>query len=140
MAAPVIVPQQQVIPNSTVKLPRIELPSYSGDYADWQNFHDLFDSLVHKNMSLSRVEKLHYLKSSLTGEAATLLKNLQVTEANYTVAWTSVKSRYNNKRAIINAQLHALYGIPTVSTDALSGLKSLRDTTVEVRTALTNLG
>lgn len=57
---------QAAVQQSTVKLPRIEIPSFSGKYEDWDNFHDMFDSLVIKNESLDNVQKLHYLKISVS--------------------------------------------------------------------------
>lgn len=51
------------------RLPRIDLSKFSDDYAQWSYFRDLFTSIVMKdNDCLSAVEKLHYLKLSLTGE------------------------------------------------------------------------
>lgn len=121
------------------RLPRIELPSFSGSYIDWVNFRDLLESLVAKNKSLSNVEKLQYLKVSLSGEATSVLKNVTVTAANYERAWEDLKERYENTRAIINAYLRALFTAAPVGQDTLTGLKQLRDTAVEVTTALANL-
>ena len=45
-------------------LPRIKLPSFSGDYQAWRPFHDLFTSLIKDNADLTTVEKMHYLSGS----------------------------------------------------------------------------
>ncbi|CAG9138369.1 unnamed protein product [Plutella xylostella] len=81
-----------------VKLPQIKLPTFCGKYEEWQTFHDMFVSLIHENSTLAEVQKLHYLKSSLSGEPEILLRNLPITEANYSEAWNQLKRRYNNKR------------------------------------------
>ncbi|XP_060810246.1 uncharacterized protein LOC132904333 [Amyelois transitella] len=83
--------------SSEVKLPKIELPKFCGKYEDWQQYFDLFTSLIHKNRSLSAVEKLHYLKSTLSGEAEVLIRNLPTTDLNYDAAWKKLIARYNNK-------------------------------------------
>lgn len=62
-----------------VKLPRIQLPTFSGIYDEWPTYQDLFLSLIDNNETLTKVQKLHYLKSSLSGEALSLLKHVQVT-------------------------------------------------------------
>jgi hypothetical protein len=43
---------------SIAKLPRINLPSFSGRYEDWESFKDLFSSLVHDVASLPDSTKL----------------------------------------------------------------------------------
>ncbi|XP_045534559.1 uncharacterized protein LOC123721125 [Papilio machaon] len=70
-----------------VKLPNIEVPTFAGNYEDWPTFQDLFISLIHKNDGISKVQKLQYLKLSVSGEAENLLKHIQVTEDNYDQAW-----------------------------------------------------
>ena len=56
-----------------VKLPRIELKKYNGNPLLWKSFIDTFNSAVHKNSSLSDVEKLNYLMNLLTGPAEVVL-------------------------------------------------------------------
>lgn len=52
------------------KLPTINLPSFSGNNEDWLSFSDSFQSLIHKNETLSDIQKLHYLKSSSKDESS----------------------------------------------------------------------
>ncbi|XP_076398051.1 uncharacterized protein LOC105662716 [Megachile rotundata] len=66
------------------QLPKIDLPTFSGDPLKWESFRDLFKSLVHDVPHLSDVKKLLYLKSSLTGSAAEVIQNTPITEAAYT--------------------------------------------------------
>lgn len=73
--------------NVPLQLPRISLPKFSGNFTEWENFRGLFESLVATKESLSNTAKLHYLKTSVTGEAALLLNNIQVTDSNYDGAW-----------------------------------------------------
>lgn len=58
-------------------LPRIQFPTFSGKYDDWPSFRDLFLSLVAGNLAVSGVERLHYLKASVKGEAAQVIKTYQ---------------------------------------------------------------
>lgn len=59
-----------------IKLPRITIPSFSGDFNTWTIFHDLCQSLVMSNSSESDVERLHHLKSSLTNDATNLCASM----------------------------------------------------------------
>ncbi|XP_071056931.1 uncharacterized protein [Onthophagus taurus] len=61
-------------------LPKIDLPTFDGKYANWAQFQDLFSTMVNDNEDLTDVERLQYLKVSLTGEPSQLLKNISVTE------------------------------------------------------------
>jgi len=35
--------------NNFIRLPKIELPTFSGQYEDWYTFYDVFNSLIHSN-------------------------------------------------------------------------------------------
>ncbi|XP_026742369.1 uncharacterized protein LOC113504313 [Trichoplusia ni] len=122
-----------------VKLPRIQLPTFSGIYDEWPAYQDLYTSLVHDNPTLSKVQKLHYLKSSLTGEALSLLKHVQVTEDNYNDAFAMLKARFGNKRIIANSILKRLFTQKKITSQTASNIKAILDTTTECLNALTNL-
>lgn len=122
-----------------IKLPRINLPTFSGNYSEWTSFHDLFLSLIHHNSSLQGVQKLHYLKASLSGEAEALLRHVPVTETNYTDAWETLKKRYNNKRFIVNALLKKLMSQRTLNSESSHAIKMLLDTTNECLSGLKNI-
>ncbi|XP_059062777.1 uncharacterized protein LOC131855518 [Achroia grisella] len=124
---------------SQVKLPRIEIPLFQGKYEAWATYHDLFTSLVHNNTSLSKVQKLHYLKTSTAGEAAYLLKHIQVTDNNYNQAWDILKNRYGNRRMILASILKRLFGQKKISTQSAYNIRSLLDTTSECINNLHNL-
>ena len=81
----------------SIKLPTIELPSFSGKYTEWTSFYDLFNASVHSNNSLKLADKLNYLKTLLKDEAFTLVKNLTITDTNYENARNILEQRYANK-------------------------------------------
>ena len=103
---------------NSLKLPLIELPKFSGNYTEWQSFRDLFESIVVDNRTLSQVQRLHYLKASLTGEAGALLKNLAVTEQNYASASETLKTRYENRRVIITSHVHSIVALSNMTTES----------------------
>ncbi|XP_045446490.1 uncharacterized protein LOC123654637 [Melitaea cinxia] len=104
------------------KLPVIKIPTFDGTYFKWLEFKETFISLVHANDSVKNIHKYHYLLSYLEGEAARVLCNLEVSDANYSEAWQLLCKRYDNKRQLINNHLKALFSIESVrETD-----KSLR--------------
>lgn len=66
----------------------------------WILFRDIYFSLVHHNDSLNKVQTFYYLKGTLSGEAANLIKTISASEANYDSAWKILESRYHNKRML----------------------------------------
>ncbi|CAK1603670.1 unnamed protein product [Parnassius mnemosyne] len=125
---------------SDTKLPRITIPIFSGDYTEWQSFHDLFLALIHKNDTLEDVQKLHYLKSNLKGDAEVLLRQFAITGENYAEAWSALKRRYDNKRYIANCIFKKFFSQKPLPFESANLLKQLLDTSVECINSLKNLG
>ncbi|XP_070170722.1 uncharacterized protein [Polyergus mexicanus] len=124
----------------SLQLPRIPLPKFSGNFAEWENFRGIFESLVASKESLSNTQKLHYLKASVTGEAAVLINHVKIADANYDGAWKLLIEEYDNQNAIIHAHIQAFADLPIMKTESAVELKSLRDTVAASLAALTNLG
>lgn len=81
------------LPHTDVKLPRMNLPSFGGNILEWPSFFDLFESAVHRNVSLQDSQKLYFLKTNLVGEAAALISHLRIEDANYAPALAKLKAR-----------------------------------------------
>lgn len=122
------------------KLPAIEIPSFTGNYSDWTSFYDLFKSLIHNNTELSKIQKYHYLKSNLKGDAEVLLRQFSLTEANYEKALEVLEARYNNKRLIVHSHITRLLTQKKLASESAKGMRSLLDTTTETLNALNNIG
>lgn len=123
-----------------IRLRRIELLPFSGGYDQWRPFYELYMSLIHKNDSLADIQKLHYLKASVQGEASRLLQHVSLEEKNYESAWTILTDRYENKRVLVNTQLRILLNQKTLITENAAGIKEILDTTTECLHSLRNLG
>ena len=114
--------QATVNTKPTVKLPNLDLPVFNGSSsAHWSEFWDAFQATIHNQKSLSDVEKYHYLKSKLTGDALNVLSGISVTAANYSVAVTTLKERFGNKQAEIDRHYISLMELPqsSIATDKL---------------------
>lgn len=120
-------------------LPRITIPKYNGDYELWRSFHDLFISIVHNNAKLSPVQKLYHLKSCLTGDAEKLLRHTPITDQDYEPAWNKLKTRYENKRILVNHQLKILVSQPKITLEKAKNIKAILDTTEECLQQLNSL-
>ncbi|XP_046145807.1 uncharacterized protein LOC123989173 [Osmia bicornis bicornis] len=110
------------------QLPKIQLPTFSGDPLKWESFRDLFKSLVHSVPNLQDVRKLLYLKSALTGEAAEVIQNTPITDAGYQGAWEDLEQRYGNLRLLSFAHHRTLLSCPPAQQQSAAELKRLLDT------------
>jgi hypothetical protein len=72
--------------NNLVRLPKIDLPQFSGHYQYFLEFRDTFLSLIHNNDSIDDINKFHYLRSSLQGSAALVIRSLDFKAENYKTA------------------------------------------------------
>ncbi|CAL1682524.1 unnamed protein product [Lasius platythorax] len=86
--------QNIIFKTPSMRLPTIELPKFKGDIAEWLGFRDTFESLIHNNETIDPIQNFHYLKASLEGNAAQIIKSLELSAINYTVAWEAICSRF----------------------------------------------
>ena len=85
-----------------------KLPTWTGRADEWESYRDLFRSLIHSNKRLTGVQKLHYLKTSVQGEAKRAVNGITTTEANYAVAWQSLLDRYDNEHLLAQWHIYCL--------------------------------
>lgn len=98
-----------------VHLPNIQIPIFNGQFSEWNSFRDLFKTLVDDNGDLSDVQKFTYLKASLKSEPLNLIKDLQLTNTNYKVAFDILNKRYDDTLAIVNMHLSALIEVNSIN-------------------------
>ena len=125
---------------SKMKLPKLQLPSFTGSYTEWTSFIDLFRASVDSNMQLTKSEKLNYLRACLKGDAAKLISSLMITDANYEIALTLLRDRYENKRCIVQAHLKVIWSQPSMKCESGLGMRKILETTNEHLRALKELG
>lgn len=122
-----------------VRLPRVNIEQFSGDYRKWTSFKNIFKTLIHDKTDIPTIEKFYYLKSHVTGEAARLVNHYTITEPNYETAWNTLNLRYDNNRILINMELKALIEQPTMNSETATQIRNLLDTTAECLNSLKNL-
>ncbi|VDH99508.1 Hypothetical predicted protein [Mytilus galloprovincialis] len=100
---------------SAVKLPKLDLVSYNGDKLKWTEFWDSFEAAVHTNQSLTKIEKLNYLKSKLFGTANSAISGLTLSHENYDVAISILKERFGNVQSVVNKHYSDLINLQSAS-------------------------
>ena len=126
--------------HNQVRLPKIELTTFNGSYENWLDFYNSFKSMVHDNLELTGIQKLHYLRSSLKGEASYVINALETSHENYEVAWDLITTRYNNTRVIAQKHIKTLMEVPSISRESAYDLRKLIDTIRTHLRALKTLG
>lgn len=96
--------------------------------------------MIGSQTDLSELDKLQYLKSALTGEAANKIRIFENDEINYTKAWAILDRAYEVKRILVSRHLTAVLNPPVLATESTSGLTKLADDMQQHVASLKSLG
>lgn len=110
-----------------IKLPVINLTKFSGDLNKFQEFHDTYLSLVHDNSNLSDIERFHYLRSVLEGEALEVLHSIPFSAANYRNAWELLCERFLNKQLLAHNNIKLILNLPSMQKEVYSQMREIQD-------------
>ena len=122
------------------RLPRLELARFKGDVTGWTTFWDTFKAAVHDNTDISKIDKFHYLNSSLEGTASKAIQGLGLTEGNYDSAIVLLQERFGDPQAIIAAHMDELLKLPDCTADRPSALRNIYDRITVHTRGLNSLG
>ena len=135
-----VISGRATLPSLSTKLPILKLPEFSGNYADWERFRDMFKAIIHDNNSIPEVTKFFYLEGALKGEPKNLLASLSATDQNYIIAWDLLLKRYENKKIIINSHIKEIMDIPNIHKESHVALRGLANTFFKGYRSLQSLG
>ncbi|XP_044594833.1 uncharacterized protein LOC123272198 [Cotesia glomerata] len=109
------------------KLPTAELPKFDGNFENWLSFKNMFKSLIDGRKDLDDVNKLYYLRSSLTGAASNKLSLYDASAENYTKAWDLLTETYQKERALVNKHYDALLDLDIIEKPTNENLTKFID-------------
>lgn len=127
-------------PHCSVRLPRLNVPAFSGDYREFASFKDLYTATVHCKIGLTDAEKFQYLRGYLRDEAADLLKHIPVSEANYNQAWQKLCERYDKPKYVLNSLIKRFIEQPSLQTSSVTKLRQLFNNIDDVNRGIDALG
>ncbi|KAJ8027605.1 hypothetical protein HOLleu_32799 [Holothuria leucospilota] len=84
---------------SSTRLPKLELPKFSGDITTWQTFWDKFVAIVDIS-DIPVINKFTYLQSLLEGDALLSIQGLSLTDSHYRLACYILKESNGRKERI----------------------------------------
>ena len=100
-----------------VRLPRLEVPKFSGKVHEWQEFWDGFSSAIHENDSLTPVDKFSYLRGLLLEPARSTMQGFALTADNYKAAVDLLKKRYGKRTLIQRTYINELLNLEHVHNE-----------------------
>lgn len=140
-ADPQVPPVANAIANvdGGMRMRAIDPPTFSGKIEDWVSFRDLFVSVVRNNNSLYDVHRMQYLRTSCQGQAAEVIRHLEVNAANFQIAWEALTRRFENERLLVSRIIKRLLELPQMTRECPIELARLLDGTTQALSALKNL-
>ncbi|UYV83677.1 hypothetical protein LAZ67_23002041 [Cordylochernes scorpioides] len=115
------------LPESNVNLPKINLPIFNGDSANWLSFREIFNSTINSNQTLTEIQKFQYLNVSVKGPAEKLIRGFPISEKNYQQAWDTLCNRFNNRRELAFSQINKIFSIRPLKSISAGSLYEILD-------------
>ena len=103
---------------SRVRLPKMDIQKFSGQLSQWQEFWDTFNSCIHKNKSLTAVEKFTYLRNYLVDSARACVAGFALTDANYEAAIEVLKERFGKDSLLKRTHINSILCLVKVTSRA----------------------
>ncbi|XP_058457001.1 uncharacterized protein LOC131434350 [Malaya genurostris] len=127
-------------PQSVVRLPPINVPTFSGERKHWRSFKDIYETTIHNRMDLKDSMKMQYLVSYLEGDARRLVSSFPISDANYREAWATLTNFYDKKKYTVFALVREFVDQSAINTASSSNLRRLVTTSDDVVRQLNALG
>ena len=124
----------------SIKVPPCDTQDFHGSYEEWPAFRDMFTAIYGNHSRLTQAQKLFHLRSKTKGEAGRIVGKYPPTDQNYLLAWNALRSRYENKRVLVDNQLKALFNIQTANSETCEAIDRVRTTISDCLSMLTSHG
>lgn len=126
--------------SKSIKLPTISVPTFDGLYEHWLEFRDIFLSLIHNSETITEIQKFHYLKSSLSGNAKSVIDSIEFSANNYKVAWELLLNRFDNTKLLVHNHIKSMFTMQSLTKESPVQLRRLIDNILKNLRALKLLG
>ncbi|XP_029054138.1 uncharacterized protein LOC114881493 [Osmia bicornis bicornis] len=122
------------------RLPEIALPKFEGEYSRWHQFKATFASVITAHDDLTDLDRFHYLKGAVSGNAPHLIEHLPTTEEAFAEAWKLLDERYENKRLNIQTHMDRIYNLKPMKVRKAASLTKMANIMGETLEALKSFG
>ncbi|KAL6739811.1 hypothetical protein Aduo_013220 [Ancylostoma duodenale] len=118
-----------------IRRPMLEIPSFSGNFREFNSFWAVFESLIHNDYELSDVDKFLFLKQALKGRAAAALSCIPVTGDRYSTAVNILKKQFDRSANMADIIINEIERLQR----ALEDPRSCRETFEAINSRLIHL-
>ncbi|XP_075163077.1 uncharacterized protein LOC142235702 [Haematobia irritans] len=121
---------------SCIKVPPCDTENFQGGYEEWPSFRDMFTAVYINHPKLSPVQKLYHLRLKVKGQAAVIVRKYTLCGDNFALAWEALRTRYENKRILVDNQLRILLNMKNVTVESSESLQKIQTTINDCLAAL----
>ncbi|XP_059217729.1 uncharacterized protein LOC131994830 [Stomoxys calcitrans] len=119
-----------------IKVPPCDTEIFYGGYEEWPSFRDMFSAVYGEHPRLSAVQKLYHLRLKVRGQAALIVKKYKLCGENFALAWDALKTRYENRRILVDNQLKILLNLKQIPSESSEALQEIQATINDCLAAL----
>ncbi|UYV67038.1 hypothetical protein LAZ67_4003743 [Cordylochernes scorpioides] len=98
------------------------------DLDQWLDFKTTFEDTIINNSSLNNIQKFKYLQSSLSGDAASIIKGFSLTPDTFDKAWLALNERYHCTRDLAYKYCNNILNIKYIKVTNSRNIIELIDT------------
>lgn len=114
--------------NISIKVPPCDTEVFTGSYEEWPSFRDMFTAVYATHSQLTPAQKLYYLRNKTKGSAGAIVKRYPLCDDNFSLAWDALKTRFENKRVLVDNQLQILFNMVVEKRENSSSLQKIHST------------
>ncbi|XP_071033036.1 uncharacterized protein [Parasteatoda tepidariorum] len=111
-----------------IQLPKLSIAKFYGDVSQWLTFWNSFETAIHNNELLDKVDKFNYLKAHLGGSALNTVEGFSISNASYDSAIELLKDRFAKKDLLIHTHMSAILNMqPLKSSNDIRAFRKFYD-------------
>jgi len=121
------------------ELSKVIIPEFDGNINKWEDFRDMFISVIHKDQRIPPIKKIHYLKGCLKSDASGVISRMELSAENYETAWELVVQRYDNPQRRLESDIHNLFETEPLTETWVEGIGVAMDSVHQLMRSLSKL-
>jgi len=119
--------------------PKVMIPKFDGNVNEWEDFRDMFISVIHNDEKIPLIKKMHYLKGCLKGDAVGVISRMELSAENYETSWELILQRYDYPQRRLESDLHDLFETESLTEVSVKDISITIDSVHQLMRSLNKL-